>query len=203
MVREWQERVNLRELFNWLKKKGLIKKNRDIGENILSDFKASFFNNKILIPRGIRKVRKDRGMFVLLHEEYHCTHFSWQKTGIITSFILGSLIGIYNYSKSYNLLISSFIGLFSLLIIAYFFIPLMRIEEYNADRYSSLNIIKNFPELKPSNIFKDIFFKKSKTKKDINLFNKITTFLSRLFPYHPNTKKRLKRIEDFEKIKNF
>ena len=195
LQKDWYKRIRILDLFLLLQKKELIDKNRKLVKTSFIDFKASLFGNKILYPKTIKDIRKDRGIFVLLHEEYHCKNFGWQKISLITSFLIGVFIGILFNKMDAPILFSSAVGLFSLLICTYLFIPLMRKEEYAADENATKIIIKNFIGLKPSEIIKSIFLKKDKK---LTLDRKSTPLNSRQRLLEDSRSKTYREVDSWE-----
>lgn len=186
-------RTNVVEVFEELKEKGLIRKERKLKE---SKFFSNFKNlgNTIFFNPSFKNLNKNYLRLILLHEEAHATKKQRSKYVIISSLILSFFsfcifnIWLFKMKFIYSFILSLVI-LFSVFRLSFNY---LKKDEFEADLFACSRLkehykIKNVSKLL-ENSLKSIHIKK---KKNYSLFIK----LYKIINYHPTMKERVNRIK--------
>lgn len=194
---KWKERIFPEKSFDELKDFNLLNKKRKLVRSNFFEPKSSFFGGRIYYPTRIIKTVRERSYFVFLHEEYHSSKFSWQKIGVICSILVGLTLGFISL-RYLAPIYATFFTLIAIFLCARSFIPLMRKEEYDADKFAYDNLKKlNYKQ--PSNIFKEIFFPTKKIKQTKSFKFYFWKVAEKLLPYHPKDIDRYEKLKRYEK----
>ena len=177
--------TNIEAVFNDLKLKGLIKKDRIlVASKCESGLRAK--GKEIIYNPLFSDFNKDNLKYLLLHEEAHLTHFQHSSWIIILVFILA--FGAYYHSKNI------WIAFAGLILPLFIFRRFITKDELAADLWSAEQLKLNFKITKPSKIMESTYKEFKLHRKERNFISKTCTMLIRLFCYHPPFDKRIEYV---------